>query len=140
RSRDVATREAGPAASVPSAADDGPFAVPVSNRSGRAGGATATGMAMAGCTNGSGRYPHRTAAAGSGARQMVTREGILRGRIDRRLPKRVRPAWRVSRRTVANYLDEEGLQWAGAVAFYLVLSVPPLLIAAMSIGVVVVGP
>ena len=52
---------------------------------------------------------------------------------------RVRPAWRVVRRTVANYFDEEGLQWSGAVAFYLVLSVPPLLIAAVSIGVVVVG-
>jgi len=60
--------------------------------------------------------------------------------IDRRVPKRIRPAWRVLRRTVANYIDEEGLQWSGAVAFYLVLSVPPLLIAAVSIGVVVVGP
>lgn len=59
--------------------------------------------------------------------------------IHRRLPKRVRPAWRVGRRTVTNYLDEEGLQWSGAVAFYLVLSVPPLLIAAVSIGVAVVG-
>jgi membrane protein len=45
----------------------------------------------------------------------------------------------VARRTVSNYLDEEGLQWSGAVAFYLVLSVPPLLIAAVSIGVVLVG-
>jgi len=59
--------------------------------------------------------------------------------IDERLPKRLRPAWRVVRRTVRNYVDEEGLQWSGAVAFYLVLSVPPLLIAAVSIGVVVVG-
>lgn len=40
---------------------------------------------------------------------------------------------------MTNYLDEEGLQWSGAVAFYLVLSVPPLLIAAVSIGVAVVG-
>jgi uncharacterized BrkB/YihY/UPF0761 family membrane protein len=40
---------------------------------------------------------------------------------------------------MTNYLDEEGLQWSGAVAFYLVLSVPPLLIAAVSIGVVLVG-
>lgn len=46
---------------------------------------------------------------------------------------------RIVRRTVANYLDEEGLQWSGAVAFYLVLSMPPLLIAAVSIGVVIVG-
>lgn len=60
--------------------------------------------------------------------------------IDNRLPKQLRPAWRVARRTVMNYIDEEGLQWSGAVAFYLVLSVPPLLIAAVSIGVVVVGP
>jgi membrane protein len=60
-------------------------------------------------------------------------------KIDRRIPKPMRPAWRAARRTVANYLDEEGLQWSGAVAFYLVLSVPPLLIAAVSIGVVVVG-
>jgi membrane protein len=59
--------------------------------------------------------------------------------IDERLPTRVRPAWRVVRRTVRNYLDEEGLQWSGAVAFYLVLSVPPLLIAAVSIGIVLVG-
>jgi membrane protein len=59
--------------------------------------------------------------------------------IDKHLPKRLRPAWRVVRRTVANYVDEEGLQWSGAVAFYLVLSVPPLLIAAVSIGVVAVG-
>ncbi len=64
----------------------------------------------------------------------------IRPAIDRHLPKRLRPAWRVVRRTVANYFDEEGLQWSGAVAFYLVLSVPPLLIAAVSIGVVVVGP
>ena len=60
-------------------------------------------------------------------------------RLERRIPKRIRPAWRAGRRTATNYLDEEGLQWSGAVAFYLVLSVPPLLIAAVSIGVVVVG-
>ena len=60
--------------------------------------------------------------------------------IDERLPTRLRPAWRVVRRTARNYLDEEGLQWSGAVAFYLVLSVPPLLIAAVSIGIVLIGP
>jgi membrane protein len=59
--------------------------------------------------------------------------------IDKRLPKQLRPAWRVVRRAVRNYLDEEGLQWSGAVAFYLVLSVPPLLIAGVSIGIVLVG-
>ncbi len=65
--------------------------------------------------------------------------GMPLNRLERRIPKRLRPAWRVVRRTIANFLDEEGLQWSGAVAFYLVLSVPPLLIAAVSIGVVVVG-
>ena len=60
--------------------------------------------------------------------------------LDRHVPKPLRPAWRVVRRTVGNFFAEEGLQWSGAVAFYLVLSVPPLLIAAVSIGVVVVGP
>ena len=73
---------------------------------------------------------HRT-RGGSGAASDPT--------IDRHLPKRIRPAWRVVRRTITNFVDEEGLQWSGAVAFYLVLSVPPLLIAAVSIGVVVVG-
>ncbi len=63
----------------------------------------------------------------------------IRPAIDRHLPKRIRPAWRVVRRTITNFVDEEGLQWSGAVAFYLVLSVPPLLIAAVSIGVVLVG-
>ncbi len=63
----------------------------------------------------------------------------IRPAIDRHVPKPLRPAWRVIRRTVMNYVDEQGLQWSGAVAFYLVLSVPPLLIAAVSIGVVVVG-
>lgn len=43
--------------------------------------------------------------------------------------------WRAAR----NFIDQEGMQWSGAVAFYLVLSVPPLLVAAFSIGVVVVG-
>ncbi len=65
--------------------------------------------------------------------------GMPLNTLERRIPKRIRPAWRVVRRTIANFLDEEGLQWSGAVAFYLVLSVPPLLIAAVSIGVVVVG-
>jgi membrane protein len=45
----------------------------------------------------------------------------------------------VAWRAVRNFFDQEGLQWSGAVAFYLILSVPPLLVAAFSIGVVVVG-
>lgn len=42
-------------------------------------------------------------------------------------------------RAIRNFIDQEGVQWSGAIAFYLVLSVPPLLIAAFSIGVTVVG-
>lgn len=42
-------------------------------------------------------------------------------------------------RAVRNFLAQEGVQWSGAVAFYLILSVPPLLVAAFSVGVVVVG-
>jgi membrane protein len=38
-------------------------------------------------------------------------------------------------RTVENFFDQQGMQWAGAVAFYLALSVPPLLIAGSSIAV-----
>jgi uncharacterized BrkB/YihY/UPF0761 family membrane protein len=44
--------------------------------------------------------------------------------MEERLPRLVRRPVRVARRTVANYFDEEGLQWSGAVAFYLVLSMP----------------
>lgn len=42
-------------------------------------------------------------------------------------------------RAVRNFVDQEGVQWSGALAFYLVLSVPPLLIAAFSVSVAVVG-
>lgn len=42
-------------------------------------------------------------------------------------------------RTVRNFVQQEGLQWSGAIAFYLVLSVPPLLIAGFSVGVAIVG-
>ena len=45
----------------------------------------------------------------------------------------------IVRRTVMNFLNQEGMQWAGAVAFYLVLSVPPMLIAASSIAIMFVG-
>jgi membrane protein len=45
----------------------------------------------------------------------------------------------IVRRTVTNFLDQDGMQWAGAVAFYLALSVPPLLIAASSIAISMVG-
>lgn len=46
---------------------------------------------------------------------------------------------RIGWRTVKNFVDQEGVQWSGALAFYLVLSVPPLLIAAFSVSVAVVG-
>jgi membrane protein len=45
----------------------------------------------------------------------------------------------VVRQTVENFLNQQGMQWAGAVAFYLVLSIPPLLIAATSIADAIVG-
>jgi membrane protein len=45
----------------------------------------------------------------------------------------------IVRRAVTNFLDQEGMQWAGAVAFYLALSVPPLLIAASSIAISLFG-
>ena len=84
--------------------------------------------------------PHHHSAARTAARLTQPEPApIDLHRLERVLPKPIRPAWRVVRRTASNYLDEEGLQWSGAVAFYLVLSVPPLLIAAVSIGVVVVG-
>lgn len=87
-------------------------------------------------------YPHRTTTqprAPSPGAPAGGHRPIDIQQLEQHLPKRVRPVWRVIRRTVSNYLDEEGLQWSGAVAFYLVLSVPPLLIAAVSIGVAVVG-
>lgn len=45
----------------------------------------------------------------------------------------------VAWRALSNFLTQEGVQWSGAVAFYLVLSVPPLLIAAFSLAVAFVG-
>lgn len=42
-------------------------------------------------------------------------------------------------RTVKNFFEQQGMQWAGAVAFYLVLSIPPLLIAATSVADAIVG-
>jgi membrane protein len=59
--------------------------------------------------------------------------------ITRRVPQPVFHAAAIGWRTVRNFVDQEGVQWAGAIAFYLVLSVPPLLIAAFSVGVVLVG-
>ncbi|MCA1570299.1 MAG: YihY/virulence factor BrkB family protein [Chloroflexi bacterium] len=54
-------------------------------------------------------------------------------------PAFARRAGDVAWRAAKNFVDQEGMQWAGAVAFFLALSVPPLVIAAFSIGVAVVG-
>ena len=59
--------------------------------------------------------------------------------IARRVPHPVFHAVAIGWRTVRNFVDQEGVQWSGAIAFYLVLSVPPLIIAAFSVGVVLVG-
>src|SRR3954447_14839196 len=40
---------------------------------------------------------------------------------------------------VRGYLADDGTTWASATAFYLILSLPPLLIAATSIAVAIVG-
>jgi membrane protein len=45
----------------------------------------------------------------------------------------------LGRRTVLSFFHDSGMTWSAAIAFYLVLSVPPLLIAFASIGVAVVG-
>lgn len=45
----------------------------------------------------------------------------------------------LGRRTVVSFVNDSGMTWSAATAFYLVLSVPPLLIAITSIGVTIVG-
>lgn len=45
----------------------------------------------------------------------------------------------IVRKTVLAFVKDSGVTWSAATAFYLVLSVPPLLIAFTSIGVAVVG-
>jgi membrane protein len=45
----------------------------------------------------------------------------------------------VVRRTITNFFRKQGMQWAGAVGFYLSLSIPPLLIAASSIAISIFG-
>jgi len=54
---------------------------------------------------------------------------------------RIRTWWAVliGRRTVTAFLRDSGVTWSAATAFYLVLSLPPLLIAFTSIGVAIVG-
>lgn len=57
------------------------------------------------------------------------------GAVRDRLPWPAQVMWR----SIDNFVTQEGMQWAGSVAFYLVLSVPPLVIAATSIGVTLIG-
>lgn len=54
---------------------------------------------------------------------------------------RIRAWWLllVGKRTVRAFVDDSGLMWSSSIAFYLVLSVPPLLIAFTSIGLAIVG-
>jgi membrane protein len=69
-------------------------------------------------------------------RDRATARGMVSEAIpDGRVGTLINIVWR----TVRNFITQEGMQWAGAVAFYLVLSVPPTLIAASSIAVLVVG-
>ena len=95
-------------------------------------------MPIGGCTNG-GNLARFDRLAPTCTTRFWHGGHVPLNHVERRIPRTLRPGWRAARRTISNYLDEEGLQWSGAVAFYLVLSVPPLLIAAVSIGVVVVG-
>jgi membrane protein len=50
----------------------------------------------------------------------------------RRIPRRIRWGLLVARRTVIGFVRHEGLSWAASMAFWLVLSLPPLLIAISS--------
>ncbi len=45
----------------------------------------------------------------------------------------------MAKKTVVAFLKDSGVTWSAATAFYLVLSIPPLLIAFTSIGVAIVG-
>src|SRR3954454_11359896 len=52
---------------------------------------------------------------------------------------RVRRGLQLLLAVVRGYLADDGTTWASATAFYLILSLPPLLIAATSIAVGIVG-
>lgn len=60
------------------------------------------------------------------------------GRL-RLLPRRVRIAYLIGFRAVAGFFRHDGLSWAAAMAFWFVLSLPPLLIALSSLTTAVVG-
>lgn len=47
---------------------------------------------------------------------------------------RIRTVWTVANRTVRRFAADQGLSWAGAVGFYLFLSIPPLMIVVTWLG------
>jgi membrane protein len=57
----------------------------------------------------------------------------------RRLPRRARLAFIVIHRVVFGFIHHDGLSWAAAMAFWLVLSLPPLVIAVSSVATTIVG-
>lgn len=57
----------------------------------------------------------------------------------RRIPRRGRLAFLVGFRAVSGFVRHDGLSWSAAMAFWLVLSVPPLLIAMSSLAVELLG-
>lgn len=82
---------------------------------------------------------NRNLLVGRGARRMRSAESPRASIGSRTVVDGILGAAHDVSRAARNFLDQEGLQWSGAVAFYLILSVPPLLVVAFSIGVVVVG-
>lgn len=55
------------------------------------------------------------------------------------LPRRLRLVLLVLYRTVTGFVRHDGLSWSAAMAFWLVLSLPPLLIALSSVAVTLLG-
>ncbi len=57
----------------------------------------------------------------------------------RRLPRRGRLAFLIGLRSISGFVRHDGLSWAAAMAFWLVLSLPPLLIAVSSVVSEILG-
>ncbi|MDQ3938802.1 MAG: YihY/virulence factor BrkB family protein [Chloroflexota bacterium] len=57
----------------------------------------------------------------------------------RRLPRRIRLAFLLGFRAISGFVRHDGLTWSAAMAFWLVLSLPPLLIAFASLSVELLG-
>jgi membrane protein len=57
----------------------------------------------------------------------------------RRLPRRARLAFIVGHRVLFGFIHHDGLSWAAAMAFWLVLSLPPLVIGVSSVAGAIVG-